>query len=116
MSTKNSLTIHPDLRNALALLGDIPADAVTVAECWNAVAPKCPEGKTYTRWTFWGFLANKALLRMSVNKQLVVSAYVLRWYNRAHTDDGNLKPFKAWPPKALFTPVRAMPQPWDGKM
>lgn len=99
--------IHPDLRNALALLGDIPADVTTAQECWNAVAPKCPVGKTYARWSFWGVLYAPVIVR----KQRVdrVVEYIHDQQRRAS------KQGTAWPPKALFVPVRAMPQPWDGK-
>jgi len=107
MSAKNNLPIHPDLRNALALLGDIPADAVTAADCWNAVAPKCPPGKTYARWSFWGILNVAVIIRKRRVERVV--KYIHDWQRRG----GKAGDF--WPPKALFAPVRAMPQPDERK-
>lgn len=108
MSAKSAIApIHPDLRNALALLGDIPADAVTAADCWKAVAPKCPPGRTYTRWTFWGVLHMAVIIRQRRVERVV--KYIHEWQRRGG------KTGAAWPPKALFTPVRAMPQPDERK-
>ena len=103
---KNS-PIHPDLCNALALLGDIPADATTAQECWKSVAPPCPPGKTYARWSFWGVLHAPVIVRQRRIDR--VFEYISSRQRRAE------KQGTAWPPKALFVPVRAVPQPLDGK-
>lgn len=107
MSNKTAVPIHHDLRNALALLGDIPAEAVTAQECWNAVAPKCQPGKTYARWSFWGVLHMAVIIRRRRVERVV--KYIHEWHRRF------VKPGAIWPPKALFTPVRAMPQPDERK-
>lgn len=105
MSSKRP--IHPDLRNAIALLGEIPANATTPQECWQAVAPPCPPGKTYARWSFWGVLYVAVIVRQKRIDRVV--EYIHNWQRRAS------KQGTAWSPKALFVPVRTMPQPWNGK-
>ena len=94
--------IHPDLRAALALLGEIPDTAQTRGECWKAVAPKCPEGKMYASWNFWGrieipvkFRTNVAGLAESIHEEK-------RLLEKAE---------KQWPPKPVFVPWLHLPQP-----
>lgn len=107
--SKSKAPIHPDLRAALAMLGDIPADAVTAAECWKAVAPKCPSGITYLRGSFWGVIQIPVLVRTTCTRIALVVAHI---NDRKHRYETASKP---WPPKALFVKVATLPQPLNGK-
>lgn len=100
--------VHPDLRNALAMLGDIPADAVTAEQCWKAVAPPCPPGKRYARWSFWGVLHAPVLVRVARVWKVVNHIHA----KKRHAEQAGMP----WPPKAVFVPILDVPQPTERKI
>lgn len=95
-------TIHPDLRAALSLLGEIPDTAQTRGECWKAVAPPKPPGKTYASWSFWG------TIEIPVKTRTGVSLLVEFIHRQKHLHE---KAGATWPPTPAFVPVVHLPQP-----